>query len=90
MIQLNLFNRKQPDFVYQALDVSKLEQPEIARAFTRAFNAKDGKIVLGYLQALTFQRALTATAPDEQLRYSEGQRGLVATILRLIQSGRKG
>ena len=86
----NLFNKDKAKFTYEAVDVSKLEQADVAKAFARTFNSRDGKVVLGYLQALTFQRALTATTPDEQLRFYEGQRGLVATILRLIERGRKG
>ena len=49
----------------------------------------DGQRVLAHLQVLTFQRALGPGVADEQLRYIEGQRSMVATILRLIDRGRK-
>ena len=74
--------------VTQGVDVSKMEQEQIARAFTRTFASDDGRIVLSHLQALTFQRAFAASAPESDLRYAEGQRALVAQILRLIDRGR--
>lgn len=67
--------------------LSKFEQREIERLFARLFLSEDGRKALAYLQVMTFQRALGATAPDEQLRYMEGQRAMVATILRLIDRG---
>lgn len=70
--------------------VSKLEQREIEKIFARLFSTDDGKKALAYLQVITFQRALNGSASDEQLRYTEGQRSLVATILRLIDRGRNG
>ncbi len=66
----------------------KTETKEIERAFVRLFLSDDGQKVLSYLQTITFQRALGPGAPDEQLRYAEGQRAMVATILRLIDRGR--
>lgn len=68
--------------------ISRMEQKEIERAFTRLFASEDGKKVLAWLQVMTFQRASGANAPDEQLRYMEGQRAMVGTILRLIDRGR--
>ena len=76
-------------YVYAAPDPGKIERGEMERAFARLFLTQDGRRVLGYLQAVTFQRALGPSAPDEQLRYMEGQRAMVATILRLIDRGRK-
>ncbi len=76
------------DFVYSLPDPAKFEMREIERAFARLFTSEDGRKVLSHLQAITFQRALGATAPDEQMRYAEGQRSLVASILRLIDRGR--
>ncbi len=78
----------QSGLVYQGVDVSKLEAREIERIFARLFLSEDGQKVLGHLQAITFQRALGPGAADEQLRYLEGQRAMVATILRLIDRGR--
>lgn len=76
--------------LYRAVDTSRLEQDQIARAVARLFSSDDGRIVLSHLQALTFQRALMASAPEADLRYAEGQRALVAQILRLIDRGRNG
>lgn len=69
-------------------DTSKLEQKDIARCFARLFSTEDGKIVLSHLQSITFQRAHSCHAPEAELRHSEGQRALVAQILRLIDRGR--
>lgn len=68
--------------------ISRLEQKDIERAFTRLFSSEDGKKVLAWLQVMTFQRAASANAGEEQLRYMEGQRSLVASILRMIDRGR--
>ena len=59
------------------------------RVFLRLFLTEDGKKALSYLQHMTFQRVLGATVPAEQLRYMEGQRAMVATILRLIERARR-
>lgn len=85
-------NASSPDengFVYVAPGPSKTEARDIERAFARLFTTDDGRKVLAHLQAMTFQRALGPGCADQQLRYLEGQRSLVATILRLIDRGRK-
>ncbi|MCB1591846.1 MAG: hypothetical protein KDI90_05285 [Alphaproteobacteria bacterium] len=61
---------------------------EIEKCFARLFSCDDGRRALSYLQAISFQRALAPTSTDQQLRYAEGQRAMVATILRLIDRGR--
>lgn len=71
-----------------AAHVAKLEQKEVERAFARLFSSEDGQMVLAWLQTMTFNRAQGAASTDEQLRYMEGQRAMVATILRLIDRGR--
>lgn len=68
--------------------VSRLEQREIERSFARVFSTDEGKKVLAWLQVMTFHRAAGAASTDEQLRYMEGQRGLVASILRMIDRGK--
>ena len=70
-------------------DPGRVEMRAIERAFARLFSTEDGRLVLAHLQAVTFQRALGSASPDEQLRYAEGQRSLVAMILRLIDRGRQ-
>lgn len=68
--------------------VSKLEQRDIEHAFARVFSSDDGKKVLAWLQVMTFHRSAGASSTDEQLRHMEGQRSLVASILRMIDRGR--
>lgn len=63
-------------------------QQDIERAFARVFSTDDGRAVLAHLQVMTFARAHGPDAPDQSLRYAEGQRALVANILRLIDRGR--
>ena len=75
--------------IYTPIESGKNEMREVEKAFARLFATQDGQKVLAHLQVLTFQRALGPTSPDEQLRYMEGQRSMVATILRLIDRGRK-
>ncbi len=75
--------------VYASTDPNADELREIEKAFTRLFSSEDGQRVLSHLQTITFQRALGPTTADEHLRYIEGQRALMATILRLIDRGRK-
>ena len=65
-----------------------LDNRDTERAFARLFTSEDGQRVLGHLQAMTFQRALGPDTSDQQLRYLEGQRALVASILRLFDKGR--
>ena len=75
--------------VYAPLESGQIEQREIERAFARLFSSEDGQRVLSHLQVLTFQRAMGPESSDEQLRYTEGQRALMAAILRLIARGRQ-
>lgn len=75
--------------IYVPFQSGASETADIERAFARLFSTEDGQKVLAYLQVLTFQRAFGPATPDEQLRYVEGQRSLMATILRLIDRGRK-
>jgi hypothetical protein len=75
--------------VHAPPDPNKMEMREIEKAFARLFASDDGQKVLAHLQVVTFQRALGPDSGDAQLRYLEGQRAMVATILRLIDRGRK-
>jgi len=75
--------------IFKAPDPIKLEQREIEKAFARLFLSEDGQKVLAHLQVLTFQRALGANSSDNELRYMEGQRAMMGSILRLIDRGRK-
>ncbi len=64
------------------------DQASIEKAFARVFSTKDGQLILSHLQSISFQRTLGPEASDMQLRYLEGQRAMIATIMRLIRSGR--
>jgi hypothetical protein len=64
--------------------------PDLALAAARCFRGADGEKVLGYLRALTLDRALGPNASDALLRHIEGQRQLVAHLALLIQRGRDG
>lgn len=77
------------DYVYTAPPRPQLEKREIEKACARLFSTNDGQRVLSYLQAMTFERALSHTSTEEHLRYVEGQRALMATILRLIDRGKQ-
>lgn len=76
--------------VYPPYGQARAEARDVERIFARLFSSEDGQKVLSHLQVMTFGRALGPGAPDEQLRYIEGQRAMVATILRLIDRGRQG
>lgn len=69
--------------------VSKLEQADIERSFARVFSTEEGKKVLAWLQVMTFHRAGSSNSTEEQLRFMEGQRNLMASILRMIDRGKK-
>jgi hypothetical protein len=66
-----------------------LSQQDIERVFARLFSTEDGRKVLAHLQMMTFSRAYGPETSDQQLRYAEGQRALMAQVLRLIDRGRK-
>lgn len=87
---LPMNDRLQDALVYQKLCPEKTEQKEMERIFARLFSSEDGKRALAYLQMLTFHRALGPTSSDTELWFLEGQRALMATILRLIDRGRSG
>lgn len=72
----------------QTSHISRLEQKEIERSFARVFSTDEGQKVLAWLQVMTFHRVAGANTPDEQLRYMEGQRSLMASILRMIDRGK--
>lgn len=68
--------------------ISRLEQKDIEHSFARVFSTEEGRKVLAYLQVMTFQRAGGANSTSEQLRHMEGQRSLMAAILRMIDRGK--
>lgn len=74
--------------VFEVPPVSRLEREQVEKAYARLFSTEDGKMVLGHLQSIAFMRAYGAESSDAQIRYAEGQRALVAQILRLVNAGR--
>ena len=77
-------------YIYTAPEPVKTELREVEKSFARLFAGDDGRRVLAHLQAVTFCRALGPESSEESLRYAEGQRALMATILRMIDRGRAG
>nr|BDD44008.1 hypothetical protein 1 [Alphaproteobacteria bacterium] len=86
---LNKDKAESENLIYQ-MDTTRLEQREMEKIFARMFSSEDGKKALGYLQMITFHRALGPNSSDVELRHLEGQRAMVASILRLIDRGRNG
>jgi transcription elongation factor GreA-like protein len=74
--------------VYKPLSLRKTELRDVERCFARLFSSEEGQRVLAHLQVMTFQRVLSAESSDQDIRYLEGQRALMASILRLIDRGR--
>jgi len=82
-------NQPESDLLYKGL-THQSEQKEMERVFARLFQTDDGKRALYYLQDMTFNRAHGVNASDAQLRFSEGQRALIATLMRMIDRGKSG
>lgn len=74
--------------IYEGLSIERAEKKDIEKCFARLFSSDDGRKALAYLQHMTFQRALSSSSSEAQLRYLEGQRALMASILRLVDRGR--
>ena len=85
----DVFDANETGFVHKPQDRNRSELREVEKAFARLFSTDDGRKVLSHLQSITFERALGAGSPDQHLRYIEGQRALVAKVLRLIDRGKK-
>ena len=85
---LNSSNSKNKP-VFEMSDFSRIEKQQIEKAYARLFSTDDGRQVLSHLQSIAFMRAYSAESTDEQIRYAEGQRALVATIMRLVNAGRQ-
>lgn len=96
-MRLDVFNKEKPlpisaaekGLVHSPVEPNKMEMRDIEKSFARLFSTDDGQKVLAHLQVITFQRALGPATTAEHLRYMEGQRAMVATILRLIDRGRQ-
>ena len=62
---------------------------KIPQAYAQLFHNPQGKDVLAHLKKITFERILSPTATDAELRFLEGQRALVALILSFIKQGQQ-
>ena len=72
----------------EPLPSERLDVREAEKAYARLFSTPDGRKVLAHLNAVTFMRAAPPDATDFMLRHMEGQRALLASILRMIDRGR--
>lgn len=63
---------------------------ELCRAAVACFATTNGRLVLRHLRQSYLDRRLAPTASDAELRHVEGQRSVVAHLLRLIDRGRDG
>ena len=66
--------------------VGKKERQDIEKLFKRLFSSEDGRQAIAYLQSITFYRAHAPDIDRRALYYYEGQRALMATILRLTNN----
>lgn len=82
------FSDAEKGVLYAPYVKNRADKKEIENTFTRLFLTEDGQKVLSYLQLITYHRASGPTASDDQLRFQEGQRALLTTILRLVNNGR--
>ena len=60
----------------------------IATSYARLFSSEDGKRVLDHLQSTTLYKAYGPDVKSDTMHHLEGQRFMVAHILRLIERGR--
>jgi hypothetical protein len=66
----------------------RADRDAVARAYARVFSSDEGQLVMAHLQGQTFLRTLTPDTPDSHIRFIEGQRALVHTILRFVAIGK--
>jgi len=63
---------------------------ELCRAAAASLGTPGGRAVLRHLRQSFLDRRLGPTASDAELRHVEGQRSVVAHLLRLVERGRDG
>ncbi len=88
-IRMLIQRKKRKRFAFILPEPPRMEMQDIEKAAARLFSTEDGQKFLAYLQNTVFARAVAMEAPDSTLRYLEGQRALMATIIRLIERGRQ-
>ncbi|MFO1046732.1 MAG: hypothetical protein U1E52_02355 [Geminicoccaceae bacterium] len=64
--------------------------PELCRATAACLASPNGRVLLRHLRQSFLDRRLPPTATDAELRHVEGQRSVVAHLLRLMERGRDG
>ena len=64
--------------------------PELCRAAAACLGTAHGRRLLRHLRQSFLDRRLAPSATDAELRHVEGQRSVVAHLLRLIERGRDG
>lgn len=64
--------------------------PELCRAAAACLASPNGRVLLRHLGQSFLDRRLPPTASDAELRHVEGQRSVVAHLLRLMERGRNG
>src|SRR5688500_9608454 len=64
-------------------------QQDLARVLSRCFSTWYSNKDLSHMEVMTYSRAYGPDVADNRLRDAEGQLALVASILRLIDRGRK-
>lgn len=62
------------------------DETELVRACRTCFSTPAGQRVLDHLRAAFLDRRLGPNASDAELRHVEGQRSVVANLLRLTES----
>jgi len=60
---------------------------DIEKNFARCFNTAAGGQVIAHLKKITFERTPGPNATDSELRFLEGPRSLVQTIINVIKRG---
>lgn len=90
MSKINFFKNlfKPAAFEFEMPSLGRMELQDVQKSYARVFGSEDGKKVLAHLHKSVFMRALPSEASDEQIRYAEGQRAIIAQILRHIVAGR--
>jgi hypothetical protein len=74
----------------EAAPVSADPAPDLCRAAAACLGTANGRLVLRHLRQTYLGRRLAPSASDAELRHVEGQRSVVAHLLRLIERGRDG
>lgn len=85
MLKTLQFNEVRRQLPYR---LSRRDGQDIERACARLFSSEDDKAVLGWLQHHAFDRHYAAETPHGVLRYQDGQRALVALLMRTIARGK--